>query len=170
MISFILFHDLSQTIFFKDLRVDSFIFGCTGPCCCPWAFSGCGKWTSHCCAFSYCGFSWRAGAPGTRASVVVVCRFCSCCSRALVATQHEGSSRTRNWTHVPCIGRQILNHWITREALPQTVKCQALRSPAWTIRKFPGASDMPYLSPCFCPPSSSLLPKVRALFITISFI
>ena len=25
------------------------------------------------------------------------------------------SSWTRNWTHVPCIGRQILNHWTTRE-------------------------------------------------------
>ena len=25
------------------------------------------------------------------------------------------SSLTRDQTHVPCIGRQILNHWTTRE-------------------------------------------------------
>ena len=27
------------------------------------------------------------------------------------------SSLSRDWTHVPCIARQILNHWITREVL-----------------------------------------------------
>ena len=26
------------------------------------------------------------------------------------------SARTRDWTHVPCTGRWILNHWTTREA------------------------------------------------------
>ena len=26
-----------------------------------------------------------------------------------------GSSQTRDWTHVPCISRWILNHWTTRE-------------------------------------------------------
>ena len=34
----------------------------------------------------------------------------------LVAPWHVGSSQTRDHTHVPCIGRQILNHWTTREA------------------------------------------------------
>ena len=33
----------------------------------------------------------------------------------LVALWHVGSSQTRAWTHVPCIGRQILNHCATRE-------------------------------------------------------
>ena len=33
----------------------------------------------------------------------------------LVASRHMGSSRTRDWTHVPCTGRQILNHCATRE-------------------------------------------------------
>ena len=32
-----------------------------------------------------------------------------------VAARHVGSSWTRDQTHVPCIGRWILNHWITRE-------------------------------------------------------
>ena len=35
----------------------------------------------------------------------------------LVAPQRVGSSQTRDRTHVPCIGRRILNHCATREAL-----------------------------------------------------
>ena len=35
----------------------------------------------------------------------------------LVAPQQVGSSQTRDRTHVPCIGRQILNRWTTREVL-----------------------------------------------------
>ena len=34
----------------------------------------------------------------------------------LVAPLHVGSSQTRAQTHVPCIGRWILNHCATREA------------------------------------------------------
>ena len=34
----------------------------------------------------------------------------------LVAPWRVGSSQTRDRTHVPCIGRQILNHWTTGEA------------------------------------------------------
>ena len=34
----------------------------------------------------------------------------------LFAPRHVGSSRTRARTHVPCIGRRILNHCATREA------------------------------------------------------
>ena len=41
----------------------------------------------------------------------------SCGSRTLVAQQHVESSRTRDRTHVPCTGSQILNHWTTRESL-----------------------------------------------------
>ena len=37
----------------------------------------------------------------------------------LIAPWLVESSWTRDWTHVPCIGRQILNHWTTREALTQ---------------------------------------------------
>ena len=33
----------------------------------------------------------------------------------LVAPQHVESSQTRNPTHIPCMGRRILNHWTTRE-------------------------------------------------------
>ena len=34
-----------------------------------------------------------------------------------VAPRHAGSSQTRARTRVPCIGRRILNHCATREAL-----------------------------------------------------
>ena len=34
----------------------------------------------------------------------------------LVAPWHVGSSQTRARTRIPCIGRQTLNHWATREA------------------------------------------------------
>ena len=33
-----------------------------------------------------------------------------------MAPRHVESSQTRDWTRDPCIGRQILNHWTTREA------------------------------------------------------
>ena len=36
----------------------------------------------------------------------------------LVAPRHVGSSRTRDRTHVPCIGRRILNHCAAREVPP----------------------------------------------------
>ena len=36
----------------------------------------------------------------------------------LVAQQHVGSSRTRDWTQVPCIARQILNHCTSARKLP----------------------------------------------------
>ena len=35
----------------------------------------------------------------------------------LVVLWHVESSQIRNWTHVPCIGEQILFHWTTREVL-----------------------------------------------------
>ena len=35
--------------------------------------------------------------------------------RGLVASKPVGFPQTRDWTCVPCIGKQILNHWTTRE-------------------------------------------------------
>ena len=34
----------------------------------------------------------------------------------LVAPRHVGSSQTRDQIPIPCTGRQIVNHWTTREA------------------------------------------------------
>ena len=33
----------------------------------------------------------------------------------LVVLSHVESSPTSDWTHIPCIGKWILNHWTTRE-------------------------------------------------------
>ena len=83
----------------------------------------CGARASHCGGFSCCG----ARSLGAWASVVVahgLQQLWLVGSRAqaqqlwrtgLVAPRHVGSSRTRARTHVPCIGRQILNHCTTRE-------------------------------------------------------
>ena len=40
-------------------------------------------------------------------------------SCSLVVPQHVESSRTRDRTHISCIGRWILNDWTTREVLPR---------------------------------------------------
>ena len=58
-------------------------------------------------------------------SVAVACGLYSAGSvvveHGLVTPQHVGSSRTRDQTHVPCIGRRILNHCATREGKPLKV-------------------------------------------------
>ena len=64
-----------------------------------------GAWASHYRSLSCCG----AQAPDVQAQQLWL--------MGLVALWHVGSSQTRARTHVPCIGRQILNHCATREAL-----------------------------------------------------
>ena len=75
-------------------------------CCCLQALSSCGKQgrvlielqVSHCGDFSCCGAQtqqlWCMG---------------------IIALWPVGSSQTRNRTLVPCLGRQIINHWTTGE-------------------------------------------------------
>ena len=92
---------------------------------CTQAFSTCGEWgllssfsarASHCSGFScfraralgLMGFS--SCAPGG-SRVQAQQPWCT----GLAAPQHAGSPCTRDLTGVPCIGRQILNHWTTRE-------------------------------------------------------
>ena len=72
----------------------------------------------------------QAGATPHRGARASHCRGLSCCGAQApdaqaqqlwltgpVAPRHVGSSQTRARTRVPCIGRQILNHCATREAL-----------------------------------------------------
>ena len=86
------------------LHFDLFILAVLGLCSHMQVFSGCGVQSSHCHSFSCYG----APALGARAQWL----WC----RGLVAPRHVGSSCTRDGTHVPCIERQILNHWTTRQA------------------------------------------------------
>jgi hypothetical protein len=84
-------------------------------CCCAWAFSSCSEQGLATVARGV-GFSlwWLfLWSVGSRALVQHV---------DLVALLHVGSSRTRDWNRVPCIGREILNHWTSREVLKLTVK------------------------------------------------
>ena len=37
------------------------------------------------------------------------------CGTRLITPRHVGSSWSRDQTHVPCIGRQTLHHWTTKE-------------------------------------------------------
>ena len=61
------------------------------------------------CRASHSGFSlWGVQALGAQAQWLW--------GGDLVALQHVGSSWTRDWAPAPCIGRQVLNHWITRKA------------------------------------------------------
>ena len=79
----------------------------------------CGAQASHCGGFSCCA----AGVLGARAQQLWLVGsreqaqqlWCT----GLVALRHVGSSQTRARTHVPCIGRWILNHCATREAQKQ---------------------------------------------------
>ena len=81
-------------------------------CCCTQVFPGsgkqgllssCGEWASHRRGF-FCCWAW---APGTWAQLLW--------HMGLVAGWHMESSWTRGRTRVPCIGRQVLNHWTTWE-------------------------------------------------------
>ena len=73
---------------------------------------------------------WQAGATLHRGARASHYHGLSCCGAqapdaqaqqlwltGLIAPWHVGSSQTRAQTHVSCIGRQILNHCTTREAL-----------------------------------------------------
>ena len=87
---------------------------------CARAFSSCGKWGPL--------FIAVRGPLTIEASLVAehrlqTRRLSSCGSRAQLLRgmwDPPGSSQTRDRTHVPCIGRQMLNHCATREA-QQTV-------------------------------------------------
>ena len=92
-----------------------------GLCCCVWAFSSCGEGgysLFQCSVFS----SWWLLLLQSGVSKLVSFSSCGTWSQylhltCLVASQHVGSSQTRDQTHDPCIGRWILNPWTTREAL-----------------------------------------------------
>ena len=87
----------------------------------PWTFSRCSRQG----LLSRCGVEAShmvASNCGTRALGHAGCSSCSPQARSLqhmglVTLRHVGSSQTRDRTHVPWVGRPILNHWATREAL-----------------------------------------------------
>ena len=108
--------------------------------CCARAFSSCSEWgllfvAVHGLLIAVASLVAEHGPQSVQASVVAARGLSSCSAWALgllgfsscvtwaqqlwrmglVTPRHVGSSRTRSRTHVPCIGRQILNHCATRE-------------------------------------------------------
>ena len=120
--------NISSVYYLESLQLSLFIylfiFGCVG--------------SSLLCA-SFLQL-WQAGATPHRGARASHHRGLSCCGAQAPdaqaqqlwltgpgAPRHVGSSQTRARTRVPCIGRRILNHCATREALSFfcTKKCQA---------------------------------------------
>ena len=110
----ILFHQSICPSFFFLIFIYLFIYGCVGSSFLCEGFlqlrqAGatlhCGAQASHYRGLSCCG----AQAPDVQAQQLWL--------TGLVTSRHVGSSQTRARTCVPCIGRQILNHCATREAL-----------------------------------------------------
>ena len=77
--------------------------------------SSCGARASHCDGFSGGAQALGFSAFSSCSSWAPEYRLSSCGALGLVALRQEGSSWIRDWTCVSCIGRQILNHWATRE-------------------------------------------------------
>ena len=70
---------------------------------CQWGLlSSCSMWVSHRVASSVAEYEFLDSTPFR-------CR--------VLAPGHVESSRTRNRTCIPLIGRRILNHWTTRQIL-----------------------------------------------------
>ena len=72
-------------------------------------FSGMKNHLSYFFFFFWCGLFLK--------SLLNLLQNCFSFTFWFLSARYVGSSRTRAWTHVPYIGRQILNHCATREAL-----------------------------------------------------
>ena len=89
------------------------------------------------------------------------CGLSSCIVQArLLHSMWDLSSLTRDGTHMPCIARWILNHWITREVLRplvSPVQLFFLCVLTWRRkeeRKFSGASSYKGINPIMRAPPS----------------
>ena len=107
-----------KCLFFFFLNLFIYLFmAVLGLRFCARAFSSCGNWGPL--------FIALRGPLTIAASLVAehrlqMLRLSNLWLTGLVTPWHVGSSQTRARTHVPCISRQILNHWATREA-PENV-------------------------------------------------
>ena len=113
-LEWILFFFFYKSVSFFKKLINLFIFGCVGSsflCEGSLQLRQAGATLHRGARASHCrGLSCRgAQAPDAQAQYLWLTGF--------VAPRHVGSSQTRARTHVPCIGRQTLNHCATREAL-----------------------------------------------------
>ena len=86
-------------------------FGCAGSSLLRGLFSSCRMQATPCGGFScFGGRLW-----GPRRAVTAACgRSSGGAWASLLCGTWDLSFPIRDWTHVPCIGRWILNHWTTR--------------------------------------------------------
>ena len=94
------------------------------------AFFSWGDGASH-CGGSSCGRAWIPGHVGPAVA-----------HTGFAAPWHVESSQSRVWTRVLCIGREMLNHWATRE-VPVSTFLAVVNSASVDIQVFK------YLSICF---------------------
>ena len=85
-----------------------FIFGCTGPFLLFGLSSSCREWGQCLWGLLSSGASHCSGFSLESTGSVIVAHRPSCPAAC-------GVSQTRDWACVPCAGRQILSHWITRK-------------------------------------------------------
>ena len=81
-----------------------------------------------------------------------------------VAPRHVGSSQTRARTRVPCIGRQILNHCATREALNGNLKNRSGKKESrhvWSLHKCLDDLASQHVQ-CLCPSGSDSTSREEA--------
>ena len=111
----VLFFFYTKRIISASLFIISQFSIALGRHCCMWASSTWGARASHRCGFSHCG----ARAQGTRAQELPLtgprAQTQQLWVHGLSCPEHVKSAWTRDQIHVPCFGRQILNHWTTRE-------------------------------------------------------
>ena len=90
-----------------------------GLCCCPQAFSSCCKQGQ----LSSCGVWASRGVFFCCKAQALMPKLQWLWYTGLLAMWHVESSWTRDRTHVPCIGRWLLNHWTTWEVLYIILTC-----------------------------------------------
>ena len=111
---------------FKILFIKS-LLAALGLCCCTWAFPSCkeqGLLSSWAEVASVCGgFSCEARAVGLGLSH---CAPGLCCPMACESVPDQGA----NWC--PCIAKQTLNHWTTRDTRYRYFGCLLCSFVSWT--------------------------------------
>ena len=103
--------------------------------------------------------------------LVVVCRLQSTWAQKL---QHVGSRApglsflARDRTHIPCIGRQILNHWTTRE-IPIRYYLDLLMFLLISLLTIPSSASNLSFGIIFLLPKMRLLGVLLVLMVNCSF-
>ena len=85
------------------------------------------------------------------------------------ASGHVGSSQTRDRTCVPCMGRQILNHWTTRKSLrPSICPLDLLPLPGSPLLSL-GPILIPQIPSCWPWNTASTTPCASDPFLVLEF-